>query len=357
MNVHQFHPQVAFGDAASNQVLSLQKLLRSLGHVSEVFCEQQPFVFEGKTHPLADYERYTSPDNVLLLHYTIHYSESVMSWLRRIPDRKVLIYHNITPHHFFAGVNAPLAEAAQRGRRQLGLLREICDAGWGVSAFNSRELEEHGWSNLGVMPIVFDPERYDVRPSRSVMGAYGDERTNVLFVGRMAPNKRIEDLIVCYSYLKRHVRPDARLLLVGAHGGMGRYVAFLERLVEELDLEDVIMPGHVSHAELMAYYRCADCYLSMSEHEGFGVPFLEAMHFGVPIVAYEAAAVPETLGDSGLLVREKAYPAIAELIGLLIEDKDLRGRITCGQSTRLRDFLPARAKERLRTLLSDVEAR
>ena len=357
MNVHQFHPQVAFGDAASNQVLSLQKLLRSLGHNSEVFCEQQPFVFEGKTHPLADYARYTSPDNVLLLHYTIHYSDNVISWLRQIPDQKVLIYHNITPHHYFAGVNAPLAEAAQRGRRQLGLLSEICDAGWGVSAFNCRELKENGWSNLGVMPIIFDPERYTVRPKRSVMDAYQDGCANVLFVGRMAPNKRVEDLILTFFYLKRYVREDARLLLVGAHGGMGRYVGFLERVVEELDLEDVIMPGHVSHAELMAYYRCADCYLSMSEHEGFGVPFLEAMHFGVPIVAYEAAAIPETLGDSGILVREKAYPAIAELIGLLMEDRDLRVRITRGQSTRLRDFLPARAKERLRTLLSDVGAK
>jgi glycosyltransferase involved in cell wall biosynthesis len=354
MNVHQFHPQVAFGDAASNQVLSLQQLLRSMGHTSEIFCEQQPFVFEGKTHPLADYERYASPDNVLLLHYTIHYSENVVAWLRQIPDRKVLIYHNITPSHYFAGVNAPLAEAAERGRRQLRQLAEICDAGWGVSAFNCRELEEHGWSNLAVMPIVFDPERYDVRPSRSVIDAYADERANLLFVGRMAPNKHIEDLILTFFHLKRYVRPEARLLLVGAHGGMARYVDFLERVVEELELEDVNMPGHVGHAELVAYYRCADCYLSMSEHEGFGVPFLEAMHFGLPIVAYKAAAVSETLGESGILVKEKDFPAIAELIGLLIEDQDLRERLTRGQSVRLRDFLPGRARDRLQRLLGEV---
>ena len=354
MAVHQFHPQVAYGDAASNQVLSLQTLLRDLGHKSEIFCEQQPFLFEGRSHSIARYRRHSSPDNLLLLHLTLNYSDAVMSWLRRIPDRKVLVYHNITPHAFFAGVNAPFADAARRGRRQLDQLRDVCVAGWGVSAFNCGELAEHGWSNLRVMPIVFDPARYAVRPDGSVRDRIGDGRPNVLFVGRTAPNKRLEDLIVTFFYLKRFVMPDARLLLVGGQGRMDRYVAFLDTLVEELGLEDVIRPGHVRNAELMAYYQCASCYVSMSEHEGFGVPFLESMHFNVPIVAYDATAVRETLGGSGILVRRKEYSKVAELIGLLIADEDLRSRIVAGQRARLEDFLPARAKERLRMLLKDV---
>jgi len=355
MNVYQFHPQVAYGDAASNQVLSLQHLLKDMGYRSEVFCEQQPFLFEGKTRPIPQYERHSSPENVLLLHFTMDYSSAVMSWLEKIPDRKVLIYHNITPHTYLAGINEPLAEAARRGRSQLARLKDICDAGWGVSAFNCRELAQRGWTNLAVLPIVFDPQRYAVRPDRTVLNRYRDGSPTILFVGRVAPNKCLEDLILSFFYLKRFMRPDARLLLVGAQGGMERYSAFLQQLVHTLSLPDVVFAGHVSNAELMAYYRCASVYLSLSEHEGFGVPLLESMHFGLPTIAYKAAAIPETLGNSGVLVNEKNYPAIAELINLLIEDDALRSLIVAGQRNRVRDFLPESVAARLRALLGDLE--
>lgn len=177
---------------------------------------------------------------------------------------------------------------------------------------------------------------------------------NVLFVGRVSPNKRFEDLILTFYYLKRLVRPDARLLLVGSARGMEPYLEFLQALVERLDLSDVIFTGHVSTAQLVAYYRCASIYLSMSEHEGFGMPLLESMHFGVPIVAYKMSAVPETLGGSGILVKGKEYAAVAELIGLLAEDGDLRARITERQRGRLQDFLPEKVEEHLRELLDNL---
>jgi glycosyltransferase involved in cell wall biosynthesis len=292
----------------------------------------------------------------LLLHFTMHYSTEVISWLEGIPDRKVLIYHNITPHSYFAGVNGPLFEAAKRGRKQLGQLRGLTEAGWGVSTFNCQELAERGWTHLGVLPIVFDPRRYAGRPDRGVLRRYEDGRPNILFVGRVAPNKCFEDLILVFSYLKRSVCPEARLLLVGAQGGMERYVAFLQRLISELRLPDVVFTGHVSNAELVAYYRSSSLYLSLSEHEGFGVPLLESMHFGLPIVAYAAAAVPETLAECGALVTRKDYRAVAELIGLLIEDEGLRSRIVAGQRKRLDDFLPARVEGRLERLLDDLAA-
>ena len=138
---------------------------------------------------------------------------------------------------------------------------------------------------------------------------------------------------------------------------MHRYVAFLQKLVDELRLPDVVFTGHVSNAELVAYYRTASLYLSLSEHEGFGVPLLESMHFGLPIVANAAAAVPETLGQCGALVTGKDHLAIAELVSLLIEDQSLRGRIIAGQRKRLEDFLPIRVGERLETLLADLVAK
>ena len=140
-------------------------------------------------------------------------------------------------------------------------------------------------------------------------------------------------------------------MLVGSARGMERYQEFLQALVTQLGLSDVVFTGHVSTAQLVAYYRCASVYLSMSEHEGFGVPLLESMHFGVPIVAYKAAAVPETLGSSGILVTAKEHAAVAELIGLLVEDAGLRAQIVARQREQLQDFLPEKVEGRLRELL------
>ena len=187
MDVHQFHPQPAYGDAVSNQVLGLQSLLRAAGHRSEIFCEHEPFLFEGNTQPIPRYARHSSPENVVLLHFAVDYSTEVMAWLREIPDRKVLVYHNITPHTYFAGIDGPLFEAAREGRQQLDQLKALTEAGWGASAFNCRELAERGWTHLGVLPIIFDPKRYAIRPDRRVLERYGDDRPNVLFVGRVPP--------------------------------------------------------------------------------------------------------------------------------------------------------------------------
>ncbi len=353
--VHQFHPTVAYGGAISNQILNLQRLLRRMGYRSEIFCERLPLQFEGQANQIAEYRQRSSSKNLLLLHFSMSYSAEVLSWLEQIPDRKVIVYHNITPHTYFAGISGPHAEAARAGRRQLGHLRELTEAAWGVSAFNCRELAERGWSDLGVLPIIFDPRRYQVRPDRRVQRRLQDG-PNVLFVGRLVPNKRFEDLILTFYHLKKSVRPDARLLLVGSTQKMDQYLAFLQALIAKLGVADVVFAGHVSTAELVAYYECASVYLSMSEHEGFGVPLLESMHFGVPIIAYKAAAIPETLGNSGIRVTSKDHAAIAELVGLLVEDKGLREKIIHRQRERLRDFLPGKIEARLRELLSDLVA-
>jgi glycosyltransferase involved in cell wall biosynthesis len=353
MQVHQFHPMLAYGGAISNQILTLQQLLQGMGHQSEMFCEDSPLLFGGQAHQIAEYASFSSPTNVLLLHFSMVYSAEVISWLEQVPDRKVVVYHNITPHTYFAGISGPHYEAAQAGRKQLDRLRELAEAGWGASEFNCQELAERGWAKLGVIPIVFDPKRYAVRPDRRVLKSLGD-KLNVLFVGRLVPNKRFEDLILTFYYLKEFVRPDARLYLVGSTQKMDLYLEFLQTLITRLDLPDIVFTGHVSNSQLSAYYQSASVYLCMSEHEGFGVPLLESMHFGVPIVAYKAAAIPETLGNSGVRITVKDHAAVAELIGLLVEDEDLRGKITARQRERLRDFLPEKVEERLRRLLESL---
>jgi glycosyltransferase involved in cell wall biosynthesis len=150
------------------------------------------------------------------------------------------------------------------------------------------------------------------------------------------------------------VRPDSRLLLVGSARGTEIYAEYLSDLVAKLGLSDVVFAGHVSTEKLVAYYTSAHVYLSMSEHEGFGVPLLESMHFGVPIIAFKSTAVPETLGGAGMLITSKDYAAVAELIGLLAEDEALRARVIARQRERLQDFSPACVQKRLQQLLQDL---
>lgn len=354
MRIHQFHPTVSFGDAVSNQILSLQRLLRGLGYQSEIFCEHPPAQFEGQTRLMRQYRRYSSPENLILFHFSLGYSSQVLAWLEQLPDRKVLVYHNITPYNYFVGINDSYLEAARSGREQLRILSRWMEAGWGVSKYNAQELAECGWGRLGVLPLIFDPQRYQARPDRKVILHWAG-KTNILFVGRVAPNKRFEDIILTFYFVKQRVCPNAWLILVGSAQGMEPYLEFLQALARRLNLSSsVVFTGHVSTSQLVAYYRCASLFLSMSEHEGFGMPFLESMYFGVPIVAYKAAAIPETLDGSGVLVTTKDYASVAELIGLLLEDKALRERVIARQRERLKAFLPERVKEQLINLLRDL---
>jgi L-malate glycosyltransferase len=147
------------------------------------------------------------------------------------------------------------------------------------------------------------------------------------------------------------------LFLVGAWRGMERYHGELRDLVRALDLEDyVVFTGHVSLSELVAYYRRADLFVSMSEHEGFCVPILEAMHFRVPILAYSAAAVPDTLGTAGVLVSRKDFPVLAETAHLLVTDRKLRDRVIRRQRQRLLDFRPEAVAERFHAYVQELMA-
>jgi glycosyltransferase involved in cell wall biosynthesis len=165
----------------------------------------------------------------------------------------------------------------------------------------------------------------------------------LLFIGRLAPNKRQEDLVKLL-YCLRRIRPEARLILVGDRWEVG-YDRWVEQLAAEMGLgQAVTLAGKVSSAEMVAYLRSADCYVSMSDHEGFGVPLIESMYLGLPVVAYGSAAVPETMGGAGLVFYEKAYEHLAELIDMLLADEAWRRRLIAGQQARAQAFLEPRVR-------------
>lgn len=355
VQIHQFHPTVAYGDAISTQILNLQHVLRQLGYQSEIFCRQRPLLFDGKVREIQNYERYSATENLLILHYSLGYPLDVWSWLRNLPDRKVICYHNITPHHYFSGINETFYDAAFQGRRELVRLLPLTESGWGDSSYNVGELIKYGWENTKVLPIIFDDTRYAVKPDKKILSNYMG-KPNILYVSRLSPNKKPDDIILAFYYLKQ-IRPDAQLIIVGSAGGMDLYQEYLMELVKQLNLNDVVFTGHVSTSELVAYYQTAKILMSMSEHEGFGVPFLEAMYFKVPIVAYKTGAVAETLGGSGAMFTQKNFLALAIFLDVLLKDKDLRNTILTRQQRQLQRFYPNQVKIRLLNALQDINIR
>jgi glycosyltransferase involved in cell wall biosynthesis len=351
--IHQLASNFDYGDAIGNHIRALRGLIRQWGYASDVYAQ---YIHEGLSREARFYTRYrdvSDPANVVLFHFSI--GSEVTSFFAGLPDRKVLVYHNITPAEYFVGVNARVADRCRRGRWELQRLAAVTDLALGVSEFNRRELEAAGFRRTGVLPILVDWKGYALAPVRSLVDAYR-EGTNLLFVGRIAPNKRVEDLIKTY-YFYRRLDPGSRLLVVGSSVDTEGYLAGCQKLAAELGvLDGVVFTGSVSQADLGTYYRLASVYLSASEHEGFGVPLLEAMHFGVPIVAYAAAGVPGTLGGAGLLVAEKDFPMIAELIHRVVTEPTLRAAIVGGQRERLKAFDPECIGQELRGHLADLAA-
>ena len=233
---------------------------------------------------------------------------------------KIFAYHNITPPEYFKDTMTISGCICKRGRDELKNLTK-CNLSIGVSEYNRRELVEHGFDerNSDVLPIFLHYNDYEsVDLNDNLYNKFDDDFVNILFVGRIAPNKKIEDLIKTFYFYKK-INPKSRLFIIGAKF-LNDYNRELTDFVGALKLRDVYFTDKVPLSDLKTYYELADIFLCMSEHEGFCVPLIESMYFGIPIIAYNSTAIPYTLEKSGILINKKDYPEIAELINLLVED-------------------------------------
>lgn len=325
MQIHQMLAALSYGDAIGNEALRIQQILRSRGFDSDIFAEAVHPEMAGKARKLWDYRKISSSDNVLILHFSI--GAGVSTFAYHLSDRILLVYHNITPARWFVPFHEHLAGLCYHGRRELAAFAPRVSLALGDSEFNRAELEAIGFHPTGVLPLLLDPDQLAIAPSETVLEMFDDEKANFLFVGRMIPNKRIEDIIKIFHIYQKYVDRSSRLLLVGEWKGFERYFDTLVRLVDDLAVRDVVFAGHVDTDDLVAYYQAADLFLCMSEHEGYCVPLIEAFRFGVPVMAFEAGAVPETLGGAGVLVREKRLDEIAEMAYLLVHDAALREQV------------------------------
>ena len=348
--VHQVLATLGYGDAIGHEVLGIQRVLRAAGYESEIFVETADWRLEPLTRDYSELVEYSHPDTLLLHHFSLGSKASRTAFA--LPDRMALIYHNITPPEYFVGVHRTLARQCFRGRRELQAYADRCDLALGDSEFNRQDLEALGFSRTAVLPVVPDLSHLDREPDWLVARDFDDAWTNILFVGRVIANKKIENLIRFFHAYHTFINPRSRLLIVGAQSGFERYVASLHHLVATLGTSHVHFIGHISDEELIAFYEIADLFLCASEHEGFCVPIVEAFYMQVPVLAYAATAVPSTMDGAGVLFDDRDPMHVASLIDAIVANVALQDEIVERQ---LAAVARLRAKDFGRTLLDFID--
>jgi glycosyltransferase involved in cell wall biosynthesis len=328
----------AAGDAITTSALALRAQLRALGP-SDIYARYFDPGLAGEVQPLSAFasRRHADPDDVIVFHMSIG-DPDVLAFLEERPERVVLVYHNISPSEPFRAFDPRFADLLASGRRSLTALRSRCVAAVADSTYNAAELTELGFGDVAVMPLLIDPARLRRLTPDGPTAHHLDTVVDgpvVLFVGQVLPHKRPDLLLEAYHALVTYLRPDAHLILVGA-GRVPRYQAVVQAFAHELNLSRAWLTGAVSDEQLAAFYRRADVFVSASDHEGFGVPLLEAMAFGVPVVARATAAVPETVAEGGLLVPPDASPLVlTEAVAAVFDDPAVRAALVEGGRRRL----------------------
>jgi len=331
--IHQFVAGFGRGDAVSSEALVFRRILRSWGCESEIFSEQKRILPELRGD-VRDIKTFCAgSDGSVILHLST--GSAVNDLFASLPCRKIVRYHNVTPPEYFRGIAEQTAYVCSRGREQAKKLADKAELALAVSAFNAADLTAWGYRDVRTLPLLLDLPALREEPSRRVMKNLRDGLTTILFVGRCAPNKRIEDCLAAFYYFQKYVEPNSRFVHIGSFAGMEAYHAMLLAMAREMDILRVEMPGAVPQHELNAYYKSTSVFLCMSEHEGFCIPLIESMVHDLPILAHDAAAVPETLDGVGILFREKRFDLIAEMMGRLVRDPALRYAVIHGQRERL----------------------
>jgi glycosyltransferase involved in cell wall biosynthesis len=323
---HQVLGALHPGDAVGNEALAIRRHLRAAGYESDVFAGFVDPRLGAEGRPLREAPAEDGGGAAWIHHFSP--GSPAGQFALRARGALAVVYHNVTPASFFAGWSDESARLAAGAGVELRALAARASVGLAKSGFSRRDLDAAGFAATSILPFVHDP---GPPPRRSAVfeRLYADGRRNILAVGRLAPNKRLDDLLRAFALLQRAL-PRTRLLLVG-DDGLHAYAAALRELARSLGLRDVVFCGRVDDDELQSAYALADVLVSLSEHEGYGVPIVEAMLAGVPVVAYDAGAVAETMAGAGVLLRDKSAGVVAAVVERLLGDEPLRAAVLAAQ--------------------------
>ena len=366
IRVDQLLPAAHVRDATGDSALHLAAGLERAGFEAGIYALTIDRELAGRVKPLRAFEPPGSAD-VTILHYAL--ASPLNKTLLDCASKRVIVYHNLTPPEMLLPLCPEVARLTKTGRDQLVELArsEGVDLAIGVSEYNTADLCRVGFSRTMTLPLPIDLQHYDVESEPVFAEQLAWPGQVFMTVGRLSPNKRLEDFLRIAAYYNRYLHPSSHFYIVGGGKGLGAYTTALMDLFDELDLINprctscprsgcrrVVFLGHVSHRELVTLYRAADVYLCTSVHEGFCAPLIEAMHFGVPILARHAAAIPETLGDAGVTYTDDDPARVAEALWVLSHDQPLRARLRHNARRRIARFTPGAVIPRWISALAEL---
>ncbi len=351
VEINQFLPAFHYGDAIGFEALSLKKYFQSKGIKSQIYA----YHIDSAVSSEAKYfEEYEDKKDVKIYHFAI--PSSLTDFFLNSKGKKILIHHNITPHNFFYKFRKDLFRIGYYGRKELNYLKSVISLAIGDSEYNRKELEEIGFKKTAVFPLMVDFSKYKKEPVPLLKKIFNDGKLNLLTVGRIVANKKYEDIIKIFFYLKKYVHQDSRLIIVGNTSADKKYYYALLDYINFffLTTKDVFFTGHIPYDELLTYYQVSDIFISASEHEGFCLPLVESMVYELPVVAYKSTAIPYTLGEAGVKVKTKNPALVGELIYEIWKNRELNAKIVSLQKKRLTRIKEESSPEKFLKLIEDI---
>lgn len=351
MRVVQMLPTLAYGDAIGNNVIAIKNTLINSGYKTEIYAKNiDKRMKDPSVYPAS---KYCDDENNLII-YHLSTGDELNEKLLHYKAKVIIIYHNITPYEYFKGYDSKSLNLCKNGLEQAKLLHNrpimcIC-----VSEYNRECLIDMGYScPIEVLPLIIKFDDYNKKPSDNILSKYKNESIkNILFVGRIVPNKKIENIILSFYLYNNYINSNSRLFIVGNYSPDDLYYKKLMHYINKLQAQNIYFTGHIPFNDVLAYYNLASLFLCLSEHEGFCVPLVEAMYFGKPIVAYNSTAVGETLGGSGILLNDNDPRVVAESMNLVLSNKALQKDIVDSERDRLKYFDNDTIKDKFMEIIS-----
>lgn len=350
MEINQFLPTISPRDAIGNEVIEIKKILTNWGYKSNIYAENiHPTI---KARKYSEYSKGSSKDNIALFHFSI--GSGISKYIKKLPEKKIIRYHGITPPQYFAGINQYIMELLRNGQEQLLEFPPITQLALANSRYTEVELQNMKFKNTAILPLIINYEVYKKNPNENFLSKYNDDYVNIIFTGRIIPQKRQEEIIKIFYYYQK-INSKSRLFLIGSADDFKIYYYSLLELIKKLKVSNIIFTGSITDEERVGFYKLADIFLCMSEWETFCVPLVESMYFNIPIIANNATAIPNTLGDAGILINDNVdYCAIAELIDVIINNNTLKRRIIQKQRERLENFSYRSVTEQFKKIIDNL---
>lgn len=346
MNIFQVLVTLSYGDGVGNDTIAIHTMLKEAGYHTHIYAENIDQRISNKIVSRLSEMPVFHEDDIVIYHVSTgcELNNTVKNWCCQVIFR----YHNITPPDFFKPYDDRSYQLCASGLEQVKNLKGVPDYCICDSSFNASDLKSFGYTcPMDVVPILIPFDDYETAPCQTTIDKYNDGWTNLVFVGRIAPNKKHEDILKIFAYYKKYLNPFSRLIFVGSFSSDSSYYLKLKKYEELLGVEDVVWTGHLKFNEILGFYKVADIFLCMSEHEGFCIPLVEAMFFQVPVVAFRSTAIPNTMQGTGAIIDSKDPIYVSQLLDMILKNEKIRANIVNEQNDAVSNYQYTKVKNNL----------